>query len=246
MTSFLEGFQLFHLDRADSTNNYAARLIKLHGVSGPAVILAEEQFAGRGQRGARWEVEPGKNLTLSLIASTRIPVEELFSINLNAALAVRQTLDLLIPHQPVQIKWPNDIYVDQGKISGILVENMIRGTQVEHSIVGIGLNVNQMEFEQPNATSLGKTTGKTFELMDVLRLLLKQWNHWNNQPERALPEFLKHLIGYRSKERYLIDEQEVAAEILEVRLDGRLVVRLEDGTIREFGMREIRWLGAQN
>lgn len=147
------------LDECESTNS-AIPADAPHGHT----VMARRQSAGRGQRGASWEAEPGRNVTMSvLLRPVGIDVSAQFSISMAAALAVAITLDDY-QIQGAKVKWPNDIYVGDRKICGILIENSLAGRAVSRSIVGIGLNVNQTEFRSPapNPVSMAQIAGREF------------------------------------------------------------------------------------
>lgn len=145
--------RIIHLDSVGSTSSYMASLgaEATHGTA----VMAREQTAGRGQRGNSWEAEPGMNITLSLllIPEGLYPVRQ-FIISQAVSLAIVEMLDAYV--NDVSIKWPNDIYVGDRKICGILIENTITGTAITRCITGIGLNVNQSAFrsDAPNPVSL--------------------------------------------------------------------------------------------
>ena len=167
------GHKVEILDKVDSTNLYTLNLLKLHPPPEGYVIQALEQFAGRGQRGNSWLVQPGSNLTFSLILHPRfLPLNEQFWLTKIMALAIAEFVSSCL--QPlslnVSIKWPNDIYVNDQKIDGILIENVLEGSTLKFSVAGIGININQTSFDPsvPNATSLKLLTGSTFNLEDCL------------------------------------------------------------------------------
>ncbi|MDE6394194.1 MAG: biotin--[acetyl-CoA-carboxylase] ligase [Duncaniella sp.] len=145
--------QIIHLDTVGSTSSYMATLGEdaAHGTA----VMAREQTAGRGQRGNSWEAEPGKNITLSLMLRPEgLHPARQFVISQAVSLAIVEMLDRYV--ERVSIKWPNDIYVRDRKICGILIENAISGSSITRCIVGIGLNVNQTRFlsDAPNPVSL--------------------------------------------------------------------------------------------
>lgn len=152
------------LGSVDSTNEEAKR--RLSGIDNLSVLSAFEQKAGRGQQGNRWSSNPGENLTFSIIlkfsgtasdsvtALPKLMARDQFVLNEIASLSV---VEFLAGYGiTARIKWPNDIYVEDRKICGILVENSIRGDQISSSIIGIGLNINQKHFDVtlPNPTSM--------------------------------------------------------------------------------------------
>ena len=135
-----------HLSRVDSTNNYAANLIKSGKAKSGTVILADEQTNGRGQRDAVWQSDPGLNLQFSAIwLPESFFIKDQRYLNFAVSIAIQQFLSK--KGVEPQIKWPNDILVGEKKISGVLIENQLQGQRINACIIGIGLNVNQTEFK---------------------------------------------------------------------------------------------------
>ncbi|MCM1503771.1 MAG: biotin--[acetyl-CoA-carboxylase] ligase [Muribaculum sp.] len=159
------------LDSVKSTNSSLAEIADeaLNGT----VVVARAQTAGRGQRGNSWEAEPGKNLTFSiLLKPDGIDAVNQFRISEAVALGVVDALRSEVPFpQRVAVKWPNDIYFDDRKICGILIENSLMGKTIKHSIAGIGINVNQREFvsDAPNPVSLWQIKGSETQLEPFLK-----------------------------------------------------------------------------
>lgn len=154
---------LIEIDETPSTNTLMSQ--QLGSLAGGTVILARSQSAGRGQRGNTWEAEPGKNVTMSLLLR-QLPVgpRRQFAVSEAVALAVADTVEDLLGGAGgagVAVKWPNDIYVGDLKIAGILIECGIMGDTMTHAIAGIGLNVNQTVFrsDAPNPVSVAQLTG---------------------------------------------------------------------------------------
>ena len=160
-------------DTLPSTSSYLAGIAAdaPHGT----VVMAREQTAGRGQRGNSWEAEPGCNITLSLLLRPAgLHPARQFVISQAVSLAIADLVGHFVAG-PVSIKWPNDIYVDDRKICGILIENTITGTAIDRTIVGIGLNVNQTEFrsDAPNPVSLRQLMPKIeFDVESLARAMV--------------------------------------------------------------------------
>ena len=163
------------LDSCASTNSVLAGC-----ADAPAglVIATREQTAGRGQRGNTWEAQPGANLTFSLLLRpAAIPAARQFELSMIVSLAIVDTVDAVLEDAGcplrAEIKWPNDIYVADRKICGILIENTLTGRSIDRSIVGIGLNVNQTVFlsDAPNPASLCGFTGRAYMLEPLLERL---------------------------------------------------------------------------
>ena len=159
------GDQVIWLEEVNSTNSHAAIMARKQVPEG-VVIAARYQTEGKGQRGNSWESEEGKNLTFSvLLYPTFLPVRDQFLLSKLTTLAICDTLSPYI--QGVSVKWPNDIYVDDCKIAGILIENSFSSHLLDTSIIGIGLNVNQKIFADdiPNPTSLAILTERVIGSM---------------------------------------------------------------------------------
>lgn len=163
--------QLIELDSVDSTNNYAMGRIHEGLASDGMICLARHQWAGKGQRGKAWLSEPGQNLSMSLvIVPSSLIISQQFLFSAAVALGI---LDLVqrIENKNWTIKWPNDIYWDDRKAAGILIESVIQGKNWPWAVVGIGMNLNQDSFpeEIPNPVSLKQITGKHYEPKEVAR-----------------------------------------------------------------------------
>src|SRR5690606_4854707 len=132
------GQNIVSLKRVDSTNDYLKKQVaNSKPVPEGTVILAEEQFAGRGQFDNKWLSQPGQNLTFSILLSPSfLPISQQFSLNIAISLAINDVLCSFIG-SGCEIKWPNDIIFDDRKLGGVLIENIIRGTNWKYSIVGI-------------------------------------------------------------------------------------------------------------
>lgn len=167
--------EFIELDTVASTSSHLAAMTDTapHGT----VVMAREQTAGRGQRGNSWEAEPGANITLSLLLRPAgLHPSRQFIISQAVSLAIVWMLDAFVGEPRVSIKWPNDIYVGDRKICGILIENSITGSGINHCIVGIGLNVNQMQFvsDAPNPVSLRQLMPKIeFDVAALARAMVE-------------------------------------------------------------------------
>ena len=232
----------------DSTNNELLRHIRDY--DNLSVIAAVSQTAGRGQRGNRWLSKPGDNLTFSLLLRPeKLPVREVMALTCLATLAVRDTL--CDEGVPAVIKWPNDIYVGKRKICGMLVENGLDGTDIDWSVIGIGINLNQTEFpgEIMNPVSLKRLTGRTYELEPFLEKVCREIE--KRLPELASAEsrnglwkayeqdlFQKDSIA---KYRDLATGEEFLGTIRGITPEGLLRIEAE-GRERTFGFKEVGYI----
>ena len=239
------GHTVERLDVVDSTNNYAAKLISETKVLNGSVILAKNQTLGRGQQGNSWLVEAGKNITLSVVLNQlSVKSDEQFLISQWISNSV---IDLLkVYNVEAEIKWPNDILIkeDNKKIAGILIENSLRGQTINHSIVGLGLNINQMSFEEGiNATSICLINGAESNLDSVLDELIQCSNAnyllLSNQRERLTEKYFSNLLGYKKKLNFEDKNGGFSAEVDTVLTDGRLVLLDDNQRKRIYLFKEV-------
>ena len=241
----LIGHSILRLESVDSTNNYAANLLNTTKVSNGTVILAENQLKGKGQRGNSWQVESGKNLTISIVLS-----DVLFKSNQQFLISqwVSVSLVELLFNFGIlaKIKWPNDILVadNNEKIAGILIENTLQGQQIKHSIVGVGLNINQRIFEGIRATSMAKNLGRDLVLEDVLQAFLKVLNqsYLKLQKHTVAIElsYFTHLLGYNTWLNYEDNTCQFSAKIDTILPDGRLVLADKQNKTKTYLFKEVR------
>jgi BirA family transcriptional regulator, biotin operon repressor / biotin---[acetyl-CoA-carboxylase] ligase len=237
------GKNLVDLPECDSTNTYAANLTAKDNPPEGTVVITSRQFLGRGQRGNTWETQAGTNLTFSIILYPRFlePANH-FTLSQAVSLALWDFLTGL-GVADVAIKWPNDIMVDEKKICGILIENQVRGQLFSQSIVGIGLNVNQVDFTVPLATSVRLVTGKPHDLNWVLAELLKQievrYMQAKQHPARLGREYLDYLFWKGEPHQFQSNGNTFSGVIEGVDKSGRLRVRQDDSQLSTFAAREI-------
>ena len=235
-----------YVKSTDSTNTLLRELVAAGNP--PDFIYTGYQTAGRGQAGNKWESEPDKNLLCSILLPAR---KELFELNIAVAVAVQRMLG-----DDFTIKWPNDIYWQDKKIAGILIENTIIGSEIRYSIAGIGLNVNQTEWhsDAPNPVSLKQITGQTYDIHALMQNLFEQ-------VQKALTEDLwtyykAHL--YRREGLWPFVEREVSttptmnapadapdrfmARIEDILPTGEIVLRDEQNKQRKYHFKQVRYV----
>lgn len=246
-----------YYELTDGTNAAAIRAIASGTPPSPgAVFLAEAQSAGRGQGSNQWHATPGANLTLSMVVyPDHLAVARLFALTQLTGMAVAETVAHFLPASvaaTVRLKWPNDVYVGDQKIAGILVQNGLRGSAVSWSVLGIGLNVNETEFPeelQATAISLQLLTGSKLDKAVVLNFLLKRLaiNYAFTHPARLADlGAAYHRLLYRLNVpgRYLNVEtgERFFAVVRGVNAAGQLRLELAEGGERVFSLREVRFV----
>lgn len=228
-----------------STSSYLAQLQPPapHGT----VVVTPCQSAGRGQRGNSWESAPGLNATLSVMLRPRsLHAVDAFLLSEAVSVAVADALDAFLGLGTIKLKWPNDIYVADSKLGGILIENSLRGQYVERSIVGIGVNVNQLEFlsDAPNPVSMAGVAGHTFSVHLVVRSLAEAIVGAPALLARpsALQRRYRSLLWRAQGSHPYIDaatREPFSAAIEEVEPTGHIVLRLPDGSMRRYAFKEV-------
>ena len=240
--------ETLHLDEIDSTNSYAIR--EAYRLPDMVLITAQKQFAGRGQRGNSWEAEPGKNLTFSLFFRPRdfLACRQFF-LSEAVALAIKDALQIL--GIDAKVKWPNDIYVGDSKIAGLLLEHRLFGANIAHTIAGVGLNVNQRNFfsNAPNPISIWQIIQRETDLSALLGsiadALERQLNRAFDKEASILlhADYMKALwrgsgiFPYRDSSTGEVFD----AAIEGVEPSGRLLLRQAD-SLRCYAFKEVEFL----
>jgi len=237
------------LDAIDSTNDFLKELSKKQVVTNFTVVVAKNQTKGKGQMGASWDSESGKNLIMSvLITDILNNTDEIFHLNVAVALSVVQVLEeFKIPK--LSIKWPNDIMSDTKKLCGILIENSFKSDSKIESVVGIGLNVNQKSFEHlPKASSMAVVMQEAFDLDAILNRMLfyikKNCSLIVSHQETTLwNDFHKYLFKMNVPMPFEDANTNRFMGIIQgVTADGKLMVLLEDDAVKTYGIKEIQML----
>ena len=253
MKTLFIGQNSIHLKSVDSTNSYASELLRQVKLSEGSVIYTFEQEKGRGQRGNSWESEPNKNVALSLVLYPGfLNADQQFLLIKITSLAVAdlmaEMLETLGKPQQINIKWPNDIYVNTRKIAGILIENTLRESTIHSSVVGIGININQLVFTSAaNAVSLAQIIDKEFELMPLIERLCEFMEARYLQLRAGKTEaidsaYLQRLYKLNEWADFISDDKNFQGKITGVSSGGRLQVELRTNEIKEFDLKEIRFL----
>lgn len=243
------GQNIITLKYVDSTNNYLKdKLSKSEPLAEGTVILAEEQSAGRGQMGNIWHSERGKNLTFTILLNPHfLPIEQQFQLNKVISLGLNDVLSTYFGDS-AKIKWPNDSYIGNDKIGGILIENNIQGNLLKHAVVGIGLNVNQTHFSSllKNVTSFGKISQQDYHLMDILIEICKAIEARYLQLkagkyQKIDEEYLKKLYRFNEWSMYRINGEVKSGKIRGISKEGHLELENEN-QITQYGLKEIAFI----
>jgi BirA family biotin operon repressor/biotin-[acetyl-CoA-carboxylase] ligase len=242
--------KIIKLNAIESTNTFLKEMCHKNEVENFTVVYSENQLKGRGQMNSKWDSESGKNLTFSvLVKYSSLEISKQFYISKVISLAMYKVINSLAK-VPVTIKWPNDILTASKKVCGILIENSVKRSEIQHSIVGIGLNVNQELFVNlPNATSLKMVSHQEYDLdlllkklIDSIKLNFKFIDE--NKFDSIDEQYLKCLHKYEkpSMFRDVLKDKQFLGKIVGVSEDGKLNVELENEKIKVFNLKEIEFL----
>lgn len=240
--------RIIRLKETESTNQYLQELSNKEILEEGSVVTCKSQTAGKGQVGNKWEAEQGKNITCSMILHPFfIDITEQFILSEIISLAIIDTLSTY--SKDMCIKWPNDIYFQNKKIAGILIENTISGKSLEKSIIGMGININQEVFKSnaPNPVSLKQITGKDYDLEIILSELIKNiFNRYSQlikgEKKKIHKEYLENLFRKSGLHSYKANNQIFKAEIKSIEKTGHLVLRTETKEEWTFAFKEVEFV----
>lgn len=249
MTPFPDAFPvpLFTIDRTNSTNSYLREQFRDSLPTPFTTIIADYQTGGRGQRGNSWESEEGRNLLFSFVLlPSFLEARRQFLLSQIIALSVKETLDTYT--KGFSIKWPNDIYWQERKIGGILIENQLQGNYIYQSIIGVGVNINQQVFysSAPNPVSLWQITRKDYDCVDILSQIMKRVQEYYTlllRDSAAVVSARYHDALFRKKGMYPYTDNNgrFLAEIVRVEPEGLLVLKDGAGKIRKYTFKEVQY-----
>ncbi len=244
METLFIGKNSFAFEQLDSTNDWLLNRCREPSFTEGLVVRAIDQRKGKGQRGALWLSEPDKSLCFSILLKPKfLSVSQNFQLSICVSLAVYDCLSDL--RQGFSIKWPNDIYFDNKKVAGILIENQFRKSNYQIAVVGIGLNVNQSEFTDiPNAISLKQILGVELTIESVLERLcetiearyleLRSGKHLKQKSD-----YLSQMFRFDEWARYKIGEEVLLAKIVDILPSGRLCLNFENGSTNDYDIKEV-------
>lgn len=240
-------FKVFHFDELTSTNDWARALLRRYPEDN-IVVSADFQTSGRGQMGHRWESERGENLLYSIgLHLQNMPAGTSFILLQIASLAIYETLkdDIL----GLTIKWPNDIYIFDMKVSGTLIENKIQRGQILQSILGTGINVNQEKFSPwvPNGVGLYTVYCHPTDCKALLKAILKNFKklyraYLNGKAEKIRKQYFNALYRRDGYFPYRDYDHKFKARIVTVEPDGHLVLEDTEGYHHRYGFKEVMFL----
>lgn len=241
-------FPHIQLDRVSSTNEFAAFLVSKTNPDEGTVISSVDQHGGRGQVGRIWHASPGQNITMSVILYPKhIEVHHQFDLNKILSLGIVSALSKILPDEEIHIKWPNDIYILDQKVAGLLVQISSMGHAIQHAIFGIGINVHEKEFPSnlPNPVALCTFSENIPPVSEVIHLvyphLMDQYHLFHNGNHKMLDRNYQELL-YKYNQKSIFstpDGDKFPGTIIGVDEIGKLMVETSSG-LRTFAMTEVK------
>lgn len=241
-----QNISIFHVAETDSTNLEVVRKAPNADASKMYVAWADYQQAGRGQKGTSWESERGKNLLFSVMLWPKgIEAKWQFGLSQAMSLAVCHALQQFAPD--FKIKWPNDIYYKEKKVSGTIIETTLRGQMVGRCILGVGINVNQEQFlsKAPNPMSLCRILGHEVDVKSVLDDVLERFAENCHAIEEGnlsnISQQYKNLLMWKDGMHLYRDEKgEFSAQLIDIEPNGELVLKDAEGQERRYMFKQVR------
>lgn len=235
----------FHIKQTPSTNQLIWELNREKELPEGYFLSTEFQLAGKGQPGNAWESSEGKNLLFSLVLRPlQLPMEELFVLSQLVSIAIKSALEVY--SSDITVKWPNDIYWNDKKLAGILIENSLQGNIIKMVVIGVGLNVNQQIFTSnaPNPVSLMQITGKRMNRKYILQQIVKNINDLYSEMDKAKIQSLYAGSLYRRDGYYAFKDEidSFKAKIHNVHPDGQLELEKESGEHKSYYFKEVQYI----
>lgn len=239
-----------HLAETESTNSYAAYLLNSDEAIEGTVVTTDFQSGGRGQIGRSWYGSSGLNVMCSVVLKPKflLPRDQ-FELSIAICCAVQKTIARLSPNEDTAVKWPNDVYIGDNKVAGILIQNTIAGSTISDTIVGIGINVNEEVFPThiPNPTSLRMVNGTPYSLDVVYANLFRDIEQYylklkSGDRDGLRAEYHQHLYRCDQPAEFgLAEGGQLTGIIQHVDEQGKLVM-LVNGEERKYAFREVSFL----
>src|SRR5690606_19458948 len=243
-TIFL-GKDIHFLPECHSTNDVAFQKYRAGDVREGSIIITDKQIQGRGQRGNRWVTEPGVNLTFSLILTPLfLDASEQFELNMAKALGIREALSEY--NSGIMVKWPNDIvHEEKGKLGGILIENTVSNKGIELSVVGIGLNINQVNFPFINATSMAQLAASPVDKDEIFKVVISRIEKYYLLLKKGNKKTVKQAYRFNlfrfGEVCVYNDGMPYSGKIIGISEEGKLIIEKENSLVYHYSFKEVQF-----
>ncbi len=246
-TLFL-GKNTIYLPSCHSTNDIATEIIQTKRVFDGTIVITSDQTAGRGQRGNTWEALPNQNITVSMILKPDfLNIAQQFRLNIAVSLGIYEFLCRYLS-DGLAIKWPNDIYVGNRKMGGVLIENTLSGSRIAYSVIGIGLNINQLSFSNDKAISLRLASQKSddFDIEKLIEQLCECIEKYylqlkNGHTEVQKKKYLERVFRFGEWHQYEQNGERFLGKIIDVAETGHLIMEVSE-EVKKFDFKEISFV----
>ena len=233
-------------DTLDSTNKEAQRLLAQGAGINGLTLFARHQTDGRGQLSRIWISGPGSHVAMSIIyMPERLPISALPTLSMKISLGIVNALTSIDQTILPLIKWPNDIYASGKKLCGILIENALSGGKVQHSIIGIGMNVNEQEFPSTitNAISLYQLTGSQYAPQQVALIIREHvMTMLEDDTDEWKSDYDQFVFGKGKQATFLSNDESFEAEVMGVSMQGHLILKNSDDELKHYASHEVKWV----
>ena len=244
MNSSFFSKNLIKLNEIDSTNKFLLDLNKKRQFTNSVVVTADYQTKGKGRRANSWESKKGKNLLISILFKHNLKIENQFLFSAAISLSIQELISQFT-NEKVYIKWPNDIMINNKKIAGFIIDNLFQKKTIHTSVVGIGINVNQLKFKKynPEAISISLINSSVIDLGDLKDNLLNILdNNYNNMDDGFLKKYNKLLFMKNSYMNFKIKEKIIKAKIHSVDKTGALLLKKKNKGLERFEVNQLCYL----
>ena len=238
--------KIIKLDAIDSTNSYLKKLLNKESLDDLTAVVSKHQTQGRGRNGNVWSNKPSLNLAFSIYKKfSDFEINKKFMLNVISSISVYETL-IKYNLSDLTIKWPNDIMAADKKISGILIENNIKGNRIKYSVIGIGININQREFKNfPNATSIFIQTGKLNSVETIAKelqeALEKNFNLFKINENELIKIYNSLLYRKNENSNFSLDDiTKFKGKIIKVGIDGKITISVSNKQLLKYSESEIK------
>lgn len=240
-----------YVEKTDSTNNLMKQMLRQHDLPEFMVLRTNFQTGGKGQGENKWESQRGKNLLFSvLLKPEHIPVEEQFILSQMISVAIIEVFisytALFVEPEKFKIKWPNDIYYEDKKLGGILIENSLIRGKMATSIIGVGLNINQKQFfsDAPNPVSMSHFMKKPCRKVNIMCYIIQKLKeiYQADNSDELRKQYMSHLYRFNEWHDYQAGEEVFKARITGVMPDGKLMLELVSGEMRGYYFKEVGYV----
>ena len=227
-----------------STNDFLTKYVKKNPQDEGIIIISDFQTKGKGQRANTWHSDRGENLLFSFLVKPDLSVNDQFKLHIITSISIIRTLSKVGIYD-AKIKWPNDIYIRDKKISGILIESQVSTRKITQSVIGIGLNINQTKFNRLNATSTYNELQINLDIKNTLKIFCtffgEEYLRVNDDFETLKNNYIRNLYQLNKEIRFIYEKNILSGRIVDIDSDGSLVI-LSNGSKEKFNFGSISFI----